>query len=843
MSLSSAMSLLGSSKKIDFAKQFTALLMEVLSDIRTMTAPATPPPGGPPTPPHGGPPTPLVASDNNDYKPIRELLEKFYKIKLTDTNKLLQKLRDKLTILMTKHRSDAEYIGVIEQKTFYEEAIKEENLKYIAEQDNAFINIINTSIKNESYPTGYKNIFTYLYCSLLIIHYYPIVILDIIFSNAKTNITSFKTTIPKLIDNYTTNINTIISNVTSDADSATLAMNAANSASASAERAAKDLETTITRIDRAIARNEAIYTDPQKDVLMVKYMSAAKKARNEAENIILELEQKSRDAASAVVTIDTARTSNPDGIKQAIANAQILIKEATDSVQTTRKVIEELLKHIDNIEPAAKKIKPTYFTYGGSNTSDDTMVGGGPDDIKNILSIINDVLDETGETGSLIKYSTEIFYKALTILSISISLPNDFNSNNTIIEGIKNFVKKSFTTPLATPPAPGDPPIGAAAKAVIANVNQFLTSDAPEYNIFKEIIDNIFYNFYSTDEKEKVEAFKGAQKNNTDKQNKLKALRIKAHYAALALENAKEAQKMAQAKIDSAPIAAAAAATNALNAATAALAAANAALAAANVANTHVVALSAPPIDISGLTTAVSAIAVPPAALPAAPAATAAAAAAAAAASAVTAKDAAIAANNANNAVKGAVASTLIHNAGPAGAFGPPTADAAAADAAAADAAAAATAATAADNAAKDAAAAAAAAAADYAKAAADVAAAAPNINKAAADVATAKNDVATAKVAVATAAKAKDDAAEAIKPDAPAGKKTKKDLKLIPITNMKSDIDEQIATHFKEIFAPPVTTPAPKIGGQKTQKNRYRGGIHKNMNSIDSFDSIDSDL
>jgi hypothetical protein len=29
----------------------------------------------------------------------------------------------------------------------------------------------------------------------------------------------------------------------------------------------------------------------------------------------------------------------------------------------------------------------------------------------------------------------------------------------------------------------------------------------------------------------------------------------------------------------------------------------------------------------------------------------------------------------------------------------------------------------------------------------------------------------------------------------------------------------------------------------QKTQKNRYRGGIRKNMNSIDSFDSIDSDL
>jgi hypothetical protein len=59
----------------------------------------------------------------------------------------------------------------------------------------------------------------------------------------------------------------------------------------------------------------------------------------------------------------------------------------------------------------------------------------------------------------------------------------------------------------------------------------------------------------------------------------------------------------------------------------------------------------------------------------------------------------------------------------------------------------------------------------------------------------------------------------------------------------MKSTIDDEIAKHFKKIFAPPDTALSPKIGGQKTHKNRYRGGIRKNMNSIDSFDSIDSDL
>jgi hypothetical protein len=829
------MSLRRKPKKIDLVAQFETELYVVLKKIAEMDDPpdAAVAPAGGPTP----------AKDMNNYEKIRELLRMFYTIKLNDTNSLLTYLVNKLTILMTKHDTDEEYYNVIIIDTLYDKAISELESE-LELKNEKFIEIIDSSLKSSAekgntFPDKSKNLSTYLYCSLLIIHYYPIVILNTIFSNAKANITSFKTTIPKLIDNYTTNIDTIISGVTSDADSATLAMKAANSAAASADDADADLVQAITHIEAAIARNEAIFTDPKKtDLKLTEAIKTAKDEKISARLISNESSKKSSAATTAATNINAAIISkDPDRIKKAIADAQIPINEATDSVQDTRKATKKLYTYLIKIEPHASKIRPLSSYFGGSNTSDDTMVGGGSDDTKNILSIINDVLDKTDQTGSLIRSSTEIFYKALTILSISIGLPNDFNNENTIITGIKKLVNKYFTEPLTL--SLNTTPVHKKAENTITLVSSIFSSNNTDYSMFEGIIDNIFYKYYNTYEKGEVEAFKLAQNDNTKKQNELKALKIKAKNADLALENAIKAQETADAKLISAPSDAKKYASKAAADATNALAAARNALDAVNTASTAIGSLGASPINIGALDNALNAIVVtipaPPAALPAAGP-VAAAPVAAAAADAKVAADAAEAANeaadiaaNAAKAADLAVTNALAAAAGSLAAVAtPPAPPAAAAAATASNDAAVAAAAAAAAAAASNDAAVAAAAAADYDATASAVKAAA---DKEATDADAAKAAAKNAeKTAAAAAAAADKTVATKLNPS-------------IPITNMKSTIDEEIAKHFKKIFAPPDSTSAPTKGGQKTQKNRYRGGIHKNMNSIDSFDSIDSDL
>lgn len=783
--LSAVPSLLGNSKKVDFAK-VAKEFDKVLTTITNMNDTNVP--------------------DNANYEPIRELLEKFYTMKLTNTNILLGKLFEKLKILMTKHSSTTEYNEVINQDSFYKNAIND--FITIKTFDETFIKkIINSITPATGTATAIqatnenKNIYSNLYCSLLIIHYYPIVILNTIFSNAKANITSFKTTIPKLIDNYTTNIDTIISGVTSEADSATLAMNAANSAAASADDADADLVQAITHIEAAIARNEAIFTDPKKtDSNLTKAIKTAKDEKINARLTSNKSSEKSAAATTAAKKIEDAiKSKDPTSIKQAIADAQIHIKEATDSVQDTRKATKNLYTYLIKIEPHASKIRPLSSYFGGSNTSDDTMVGGAPGDIKNILTIINDVLDETDNTGSLIKYSTDIFYKALTILSISIGLPIDLNSNNIIVDQIKNLVNdeviQKFTPPATTPATPATP-----AQEIATSINSIFNSSIDNnnnYPYFGEIIDDIFNNFYSADEKNLVEKLKRAQIEDTTKKNKLIEVQNNQNYAELAVNNAKKlAEKEHQIAKDAANKDLAIA-SNTKDSARSALGAFP-----SNIAND----LERVYTDLARANiTKTKAAAAAAAAVPPVP-------------QAIT-----QAFDDANAAVDAATAAAA-------------TVDADAAAAVTAAAAAAGTTFTSNDvttftNAIT---------AFTNAKAKVDDADAATPATDA-----TATNALSEAETATRTTREEAEKAAKGLE-SALAEVKAHANKKSKPITieNMKSTIDDEILRHFKEIFKPQDSISKKVVkGGQKTQKNRYRGGIRKNMNSIDSFDSIDSDL
>jgi hypothetical protein len=349
-------------------------------------------------------------------------------MKLTNINKLLGKLFRNLNTLMTNHSSTKEYDEVINLDSFYKNAIKE--LTDIKTHDDTFIEKIISSItqvtataKNEN-----KSIYSNLYCSLLIIHYYPIVILDTIFLNAQTNISRLKTNIPKLITNYANDIDNIVNEINlSDDDIANLrsakdaaaaaalktaqeeadalasandkevaqaTISAANSAAEAAFLAADDAKVTCAIIKESISRRKKVtnLTNATSDTHIQEIQNTineADEAINEAEYVAVEAEQNSNKATAAADSIKIA-IADKANIKQAVDAAKVVITETNKSSKDAISAARNVRAYITQIEPPADTIAApnNFFGFGGSNTSDDTMVGGAPDhDIKNTLRI------------------------------------------------------------------------------------------------------------------------------------------------------------------------------------------------------------------------------------------------------------------------------------------------------------------------------------------------------------------------------------------------------------------------------------------------------------------------
>ena len=224
-----------------------------------------------------------------------------------------------------------------------------------------------------------------------------------------------------------------------------------------------------------------------------------------------------------------------------------------------------------------------FWGGGGGGTFNNTMVGGAPDET---IKIINDVLHGTDNTGDLIKYSTQIFYKALTILSISISLPTDFTENNDTVNGIVNGIKKlilNSITSLAPEPVAAAPPrvdedlgVGVARRAAANGAPVDLAPDAdvgplaangrpvgtkqvrfgpfsggapPDGSICKSLLEarifdvnnddnideiraiivDIFYYFYNAEDRKTVAELKQAQAKHTDDKIRMQETANKKH--------------------------------------------------------------------------------------------------------------------------------------------------------------------------------------------------------------------------------------------------------------------------------------------------------------------------
>jgi hypothetical protein len=863
-------------KNFDFSNEFEDVLNKIVST--KITGPSDP--------------------DENDYKPIRDLLEQFYTMKLNDTIKLLVKLFDNLKILMTKHSGDEEYYKVIKIETFYKNAIQESDLEDIKTKDKSFISKITSSINSISFNPNSKSIYSNLYCSLLIIHYYPIVILDTIFLNAQTSISRLKTNIPKLITNYANDIDNIVNEINlSDDDIANLrsakdaaaaaalktaqeeadalasandkevaqaTISAANSAAEAAFLAADDAKVTCAIIKESIGRRKKVtnLTNATSDTHIQEIQNTineADEAINEAEYVAAEAEQNSNKATAAADSIKIA-IADKANIKQAVDAAKVVITETNKSSKDAISAARNVRAYITQIEPPADTIAaPNRFFgfFGGSNTSDDTMVGGEDTDdnhdIKNTLTIINDVLDETDKTGSLIKYSTEIFYKALTILSISIGLHIDFNSNNIIVNQIKNLVNdeviQKFTlapaaaaaaatpaTPAADPatpapdaaapdPAAATPPAAAADPATPVpdpaapdpaaaaatppvgvdhgvgvgvtpppdhgagvGVGVVAATPPPGGAAVGAAVGGVVWVLIDQEIKKSIKSIFDSDTSNYTYFGEIiddifyNFYNSSQKKLAKTLKDAQEndTQKKNQLK------------ELKLNVKKANLAVHNAEVTKMSADKKNKAADDAKRASDVARDTAVKT------------------------------SETTLAKARALTSLQDAAAAASVI------ATAKAEYDEAVESAAAADAAA-------------DAAAAAAAAAAADAPAAFKAANDALNIANKAVEEETLKLTTAESVYTASPVDIARTDLLNALY-----DKKDKKEQKKDPkptIKNMKSDIDDKILKHFKEIFTPQDSISKSKTGGQKTQKNRYRGGIRKNINSIDSFDSIDSDL
>ena len=298
-----------------------------------------------------------IDDDSNDYTFIRDYLEKFNTQKLQDTNTLLNNLFNLLKKLMTMHSYESDYQDIMNIQNFYNKVIDENDrdITAIKNADAEFIKRI-TGCMNKVPADDKKNIYINLCCSLLIIHFFPIIILNTIFANAQANIRSLKTNISKLnTDEYY-----------------------------------KDsIGSIINRIDGA--EPEA---DEGKD--MQRLLEGLGNLRT---SIDTQAEQRAADRA-------------PDPHPRAAA----AVAPEPDQQQ--------------------RVWRPRV------------TVGGGAQDVT--IQIINDVLYGTDNTGDLIKYSTQIFYKALTILSISISLPTDFNEDTDPVKDIVNEIKKLISDKISS---------------------------------------------------------------------------------------------------------------------------------------------------------------------------------------------------------------------------------------------------------------------------------------------------------------------------------------------------------------------------------------------------------
>ena len=426
--------------------------------------------------------TTQVVPDTNDkfnYTPIRDLLLFLYKKMTEQTITLSETLFEELYKTRKNNKNPKQFSEIYSDEN--ESDFKDKLIPYI----NNF---------GESTTDKYKE----LCISLLIIFYFPRAILENIYNNATINMGSLKETIKNIKDDPD-----MISKITSTIDYVDDKDSVSNKQTNDElnvilEQLKKNLQEEINHLKSEIKLARSFRYENDEDEAY---------GRQRLNEIILYAETNVQPDAEAYITIIDNTISN--GSK---TNIDTIIKEATEHIKEIHKVINKLDNHKENppkdpskqLIPALKgKIKGWWPSSGGF--PHDIQSGGARVDMQNIMNVLhNAVIINDPLVSTLNNYASNMFYDAITFLSISINLPYGYGeqvdtNTDLLITSIKNYVNVDILT---LSPAPTN-------NNLFTELTAFFQAD--KSSEFNKIFNNICESFYNTEERALISKYLDAK--------------------------------------------------------------------------------------------------------------------------------------------------------------------------------------------------------------------------------------------------------------------------------------------------------------------------------------------
>lgn len=382
------------------------------------------------------------ASEAFNYTSQDNLVEYCVFVKLYDAEDQTVILFNKFSEFIEMEPSDTGYTTLKDTKLEKFTDARTENLDGIERRNSLMTQIITNSLKNKSGLIENPR-FQRLLLLLLIIRYYPLTVLSFIFENGKNIITSLKANTSIINDaKYTGQIQDIVEQIVPEPnldDEATLAaVKAATQVATAAEaRLASAKADAMNKLSASVIEAKQREAD-------------AFAAIAEAEtNIAKELE--ANDVAVAQAELDAQR--------ERLETAQATIARETAAIQAdpetqaaaTAAAAHEALR-LANERLNAVRSDATRRKRGQPGPSILDMLGFGQrggtrTSVSDTLSTISKAANKNNtDVSNLVKYSTNIFYKALTLLSLSIGFP--INTNDTLIKDLVYNIKNYLTTEL-----------------------------------------------------------------------------------------------------------------------------------------------------------------------------------------------------------------------------------------------------------------------------------------------------------------------------------------------------------------------------------------------------------
>lgn len=392
-------------------------------------------------------------SEAFNYTSQDNLVEYCVFVKLYDAEDQTVILFNKFSEFIEMEPSDTGYTILKDTKLEKFTDAPTKNLDGIARRNSLTTEIITNSLINK--PELIKNPrFQRLLLLLLIIRYYPLTVLSFIFENGKNIITSLKANTSAIntdatkkiqIQHIVNQINKPNTDNLSDDDLIT-AVNANRQFIAAAEDHLVQLQTQVDKKLTSIRSNLVELDKKRKDTQDAlktaagTELEAARIANDEAQQKFRTYLANAKDEA------------NKKGHRPTIdAIAQIeegLAASAASGSGSDDSSVGNSMHNPEPLQPLPQQPSMLEKAFGSIFSRQTGGQVGGTNEVATILQTITNAADKNNtEVSNLVKYSTNIFYKALTLLSLSIGFP--INTNDTLIKDLVYNINNYLTTELS----------------------------------------------------------------------------------------------------------------------------------------------------------------------------------------------------------------------------------------------------------------------------------------------------------------------------------------------------------------------------------------------------------